>query len=143
MRLNKFLSSCGITSRRKADNLIKARRITVNGKIINTPGSLVDESSDSVLLDGKPVRPEFRRYVMLNKPPFCITSLKSIEKGKTTITGFLTGIEQRVFPVGRLDYDSQGLLLLTNDGEFANRIPVFFRRVVAKVKFTRPWVHLN
>ncbi len=122
MRLNRFLSECGITSRRKADNLIKAGRITVNGKVVRTLGSVVDETADTVALDGKPVRKERKRYVMLNKPPFYLTSLKSMEDGKKTITSFLGDIEQRVYPVGRLDYDSEGLLILTNDGELANRI---------------------
>lgn len=122
MRLNRFLSECGITSRRKADNLIKAGRIAVNGKVVRTLGSVVDEAADTVALDGKPVRKERKRYVMLNKPPFYLTSLKPMEDGKKTITSFLGGIEQRVYPVGRLDYDSEGLLILTNDGELANRI---------------------
>ena len=122
MRLNRFLSECGITSRRKADNLIKAGRITVNGEVVRTLGSVVNEAADTVALDGKPVRKEKKRYVMLNKPPFYLTSLKSMEDGKKTITSFLGGIEQRVYPVGRLDYDSEGLLILTNDGELANRI---------------------
>ncbi len=122
MRLNRFLSECGITSRRKADNLIKAGRITVNGEVVRTLGSVVDETADTVALDGKPVRKERKRYVMLNKPPFYLTSLKSMEEGKKTITSFLGDIDQRVYPVGRLDYDSEGLLILTNDGELANRI---------------------
>lgn len=122
MRLNRFLSECGITSRRKADNLIKAGRVTVNGEVVRTLGSVVDEAADAVALDGKPVSKERKRYVMLNKPPFYLTSLKSMEDGKKTITSFLGDIEQRVYPVGRLDYDSEGLLLLTNDGELANRI---------------------
>lgn len=122
MRLNRFLSVCGVTSRRKADNLINAGRITVNGEVVHVLGHTVDESSDVVLLDGKPVRPEEKRYVVLNKPPFYLTSLMSMENGKETITSFLKDIRQRVYPVGRLDYDSEGLLLLTNDGELANRI---------------------
>ena len=122
MRLNRFLSECGVTSRRKADNLIKAGRITVNGEVVSTLGSVVDENADTVALDGKPVRKERKRYVMLNKPPFYLTSLSSMEGGKKTITSFLGDIEQRVYPVGRLDYDSEGLLILTNDGEMANRI---------------------
>ncbi|MCY3986232.1 MAG: pseudouridine synthase [Candidatus Dadabacteria bacterium] len=122
MRLNRFLSECGVTSRRKADNLIKAGRVTVNGEVVCTLGSVIDESADAVALDGKPLRKETKRYVMLNKPPFYLTSLKSLEDGKKTITSFLGDIEQRVYPVGRLDYDSEGLLLLTNDGELANRI---------------------
>ena len=122
MRLNRFLSECGITSRRKADNLIKAGRITVNGEVVRTLGSVVNELADTVTLDGKPVGKERKRYVMLNKPPFYLTSLKSMEDGKKTITSFLGDIGQRVYPVGRLDYDSEGLLILTNDGELANRI---------------------
>lgn len=122
MRLNRFLSECGITSRRKADNLIKAGRITVNGEVVRTLGSVVDELTDTVALDGKSVRTERKRYVMLNKPPLYLTSLKTMEDGKKTITSFLGDIEQRVYPVGRLDYDSEGLLILTNDGDLANRI---------------------
>ena len=122
MRLNRFLSECGITSRRKADNLIKAGRVTVNGEVVRALGSVVDETTDTVALDGKPVRAERKRYVALNKPPFYLTSLKSMEDGKKTITSFLGDIEERVYPVGRLDYDSEGLLILTNDGELANRI---------------------
>ncbi len=122
MRLNRFLSECGITSRRKADNLIKSGRVSVNGKVVCVLGSVLDENSDVVSLDGKRVRPEQKRYVMFNKPPFFLTSLKSVEDGKKTITSFLSDVRQRVYPVGRLDYDSEGLLLLTNDGELANRI---------------------
>ena len=122
MRLNRFLSECGATSRRKADNLIKAGRITVNGEVVRTLGSVVDETADTVALDGKPMRKERKRYVILNKPPFYLTSLRSMEGGKKTITSFIGDIEQRVYPVGRLDYDSEGLLILTNDGELANRI---------------------
>lgn len=122
MRLNRFLSECGITSRRKADNLIKAGRITVNGEVVRTLGSVVNETADRVTLDGKPVHKERKRYVMLNKPPLYLTSLKTMEDGKKTITSFLGDIEQRVYPVGRLDYDSEGLLILTNDGDLANRI---------------------
>ena len=95
MRLNRFLSECGVTSRRKADNLIKAGRITINGEVVRTLGSVVDESQDAVSLDGKPLRKERKRYVMLNKPPFYLTSLKSLEDGKKTITSFLGDIEQR------------------------------------------------
>lgn len=122
MRLNRFLSECGVTSRRKADNLIKAGRITVNGEVVRTLGSVVEETADTVALDGKPMRKERKRYVILNKPPFYLTSLRSMEGGKKTITSFIGDIEQRVYPVGRLDYDSEGLLILTNDGELANRI---------------------
>lgn len=122
MRLNRFLSECGITSRRKADNLIKAGRVTVNGEVVRTLGTVVNDLADAVALDGKPVGRQRKRYVMLNKPPFYLTSLRSMEGGKKTITSFLGGIGQRVYPVGRLDYDSEGLLILTNDGELANRI---------------------
>ncbi len=122
MRLNRFLSECGVTSRRKADNLIKAGRITVNGEVVCALGSVVDETADIIALDGKPVRKERKRYLMLNKPPFYLTSLKSMEDGKKTIMFFLGEVKQRVYPVGRLDYDSEGLLILTNDGELANRI---------------------
>ncbi len=122
MRLNKYLSKCGVTSRRKADILIEEGRISINGEPVKEVGVTIDEDKDIVTFDGKKVAPEQKRYLILNKPKLFITSLSDIEDGKPTIKQFLSGIDVRVYPVGRLDYDSEGLLLLTNDGELANRI---------------------
>ena len=82
MRLNRFLSECGITSRRKADNLIKAGRVTVNGEVVRALGSVVDETTDTVALDGKPVRAERKRYVALNKPLFTSLPLSPWKTGR-------------------------------------------------------------
>lgn len=122
MRLNRYLSKCGVASRRKADDLIEDGRISVNGKIIKELGTIIKEGKDEITFDGEKVTPEQKRYVILNKPKLFITSLSDIEDGKPTIKQFLDDIDERVYPVGRLDYDSEGLLLLTNDGELANRI---------------------
>lgn len=122
MRLNRYLSKCGVTSRRKADILIEEGRIKVNGKIVNELGTIIKEGEDEVTFDGKRVSAEQKKYLILNKPKLFITSLSDIEDGKPTIKQFLANIEERVYPVGRLDYDSEGLLFLTNDGELANRI---------------------
>lgn len=122
MRLNRYLSKCGVTSRRKADILIENGRIKVNGTTVNEVGTTINEEKDVVTFDGKKVKQEQKRYLILNKPKLFITSLSDIEDNKPTIKQFLTGIDERVYPVGRLDYDSEGLLLLTNDGELANRI---------------------
>ena len=122
MRLNRYLSNCGITSRRKADELISQGRIKVNGKTITEIGLRIDESKDEILVDNKLIKPEKKRYIILNKPKLLITSLSDTEQNKPTIKSLLSNISERVYPVGRLDYDSEGLLFLTNDGELANRI---------------------
>jgi 23S rRNA pseudouridine2605 synthase len=120
-RLQKILSEMGITSRRKAEEFILDGRITVNGKIA-TLGTKADLSRDHIKVDGKHlVRPEPRVYIMFNKPKNVVTSLHDPE-GRPTVKDFLKGIKYRVFPVGRLDYDSEGLLLLTNDGDFAQAV---------------------
>jgi 23S rRNA pseudouridine2605 synthase len=118
MRLNVFIASAGLASRRGADQIIKAGRVTVNG----LPGQLNSAVSqtDIVKLDGKLVEPAPPRYILLNKPPGYITTLKD-EKGRRKVTD-LINISERVVPVGRLDYDTTGALLMTNDGELANKL---------------------
>lgn len=118
MRLNAYLSQAGIASRRKADDLIKSRRVSVNGQ----PGQLNTEvsSSDRVLLDGKQVKPQAYRYILINKPQRTVSTLKD-PHGRPKIVDLLN-ISERVVPVGRLDWDTTGALLLTNDGELANRL---------------------
>lgn len=119
-RLQKIISARGLTSRRKAEEWITAGRLQVNGKTASL-GDAADPDTDEILLDGKslPARQEFV-YIMLNKPRGYVTTL-SDEKGRDNVCQ-LVDCGTRVYPVGRLDMDSEGLLLLTNDGEFANRL---------------------
>lgn len=122
IRLNRYLSICGVTSRRKADELISAGRVSVNGSPVTELGSKIDPSKDNVFVDDVEVREERKRYIKLNKPRFTVTTLAEREGDKRTIKDLLSGIHERVYPVGRLDFDAEGLLLLTNDGELAQRI---------------------
>lgn len=120
-RLQKILSTRGVTSRRGAEEMIIAGRITVNGNVAAL-GSCADPERDIILLDGKPL-PSAQAYIylMLNKPRGYVTTL-SDEKGRSAVAELVRDCGARVYPVGRLDMDSEGLLLLTNDGEFANRL---------------------
>lgn len=117
IRLNKYLSECGIASRRKSEELIKEGRITVNNKTITELFYTVDEK-DIVAFDGEIIRAEKKIYFLLNKPKGYITTT-SDEKGRKKVTD-LINCKQKIFPVGRLDYDTTGVLLLTNDGDFSN-----------------------
>jgi len=120
-RLQKILSEMGITSRRKAEDLIFEGRVTVNGRIAII-GTKADPVKDHIKVNGKLlIRPEPKVYIMFNKPKNVVTSLHDPE-GRPTVKDFLKGVKYRVFPVGRLDYDSEGLLLLTNDGDFAHAV---------------------
>lgn len=120
-RLQKILSARGVASRRKAEEMIQAGRVTVNG----TPAALgdtADPASDAIRVDGKPLPgPVKNVYILLHKPRGYVTTL-SDEKGRHNVTELVRGCGCRVYPVGRLDMDSEGLLLLTNDGDFANRL---------------------
>jgi len=120
IRLQKYLAECGVCSRRRAEELIAEGRVTVNGIVAAIGVSVVFE--DDVRLGGKSVKPERRRvWVMLNKPDGYITSAKD-QFGRKTVLDLLEGVSERIFPVGRLDYDTKGLLLLTNDGDLANKL---------------------
>jgi 23S rRNA pseudouridine2605 synthase len=121
IRLNKFLASAGIASRRKADELIQSGFVTVNGKRVSELGSKINPSTDKVFVDGKQVAYiDDPLYIVLNKPKDCITTTDD-ERGRRTVLD-LVHVEARVYPVGRLDRDTTGVLLLTNDGELANRL---------------------
>jgi 23S rRNA pseudouridine2605 synthase len=121
-RLQKILSRAGVTSRRKAEEYMLAGRVTVNGQIITELGAKADLSRDHIKVDGKLLHaPRSLVYLMLNKPKSVMTTMEDPE-GRETVTSLLRGVRERVYPVGRLDYASEGLLLLTNDGEFANAI---------------------
>lgn len=121
-RLQKILSRAGVASRRKAEQLIAEGRVTVNGAVVTELGSKADFERDHIKADGKLLRaPSHLIYLALNKPNQCVTTVTDPE-GRPTVMDLLHGVKQRVYPVGRLDYHSEGLLLLTNDGDFANRI---------------------
>jgi len=120
-RLQKILSEMGIASRRKAEEMITEGRVTVNGRIA-TVGMKANPFKDHIKVDRKLlIRSEPKVYIMINKPKNVVTTLHDPE-GRPTVRDFLKGVKNRVFPVGRLDYDSEGLLLLTNDGDFAHAV---------------------
>ncbi|MCH5165784.1 MAG: rRNA pseudouridine synthase [Clostridiales bacterium] len=120
MRINKYLSGCGIDSRRKCEKLVTDGRVRINGKAVTELATDVKDG-DYVEVDGKPVALSNRKiYIMLNKPKGCVCTVND-EKGRKTVLDFVK-VKERIFPVGRLDYDTEGLLLLTNDGELANTI---------------------
>jgi 23S rRNA pseudouridine2605 synthase len=121
-RLQKILSQAGIASRRQSEQIILEGRVTVNGTVVTELGSKADLERDHIKVDGHLVRPPKRLvYVALNKPDSTVTTV-SDPQGRTTVMELLKGVKERVYPVGRLDYHSEGLLLLTNDGEIANAI---------------------
>src|SRR6187397_980965 len=116
VRLNKFIAANGISSRRKVDEMITQGRVTVNGATIIELGHKIDPDTDKVALDGENIKTSTKKiYIILNKPQGVITSV-SDEKHRTTVIDVIN-IKEKVFPVGRLDYNTSGLLLLTNDGE--------------------------
>ena len=120
-RIQKILSSRGVASRRKAEEMIAAGRIFCNGKPC-VLGDVADPETDQILIDGKPLPKEGERcYIMLNKPRGFVTTL-SDEKGRKNAAQLVADCGKRVYPVGRLDMDSEGLLLFTNDGDFANNL---------------------
>jgi 23S rRNA pseudouridine2605 synthase len=121
MRINKYIASAGASSRRGADELIKQGRVKLNGAVITEPGCDVAEG-DVVAVDGREIRPAAQTVCYaLNKPPGYVTTT-SDDKGRATVLDLLTDVTVRVFPVGRLDYETAGLLLLTNDGDLSNHI---------------------
>lgn len=122
MRLNKYVAHCGIASRRQAADLIKEGRISVNGKVHTEPGYQI-QAGDEVTYDGKVLKPATRLvYLLMNKPKDVLSTVKD-EKGRRTVIDLLAGkVPERVFPVGRLDRDTTGLILLTNDGDLAEKM---------------------
>ncbi|QAY66200.1 pseudouridine synthase [Paenibacillus protaetiae] len=118
-RLQKILAQAGVASRRKCEEMIQAGLVEVNGEKVTELGAKADPAADVITVNGKRIRGEKKLYLMLNKPKGVITSATD-PQGRKVVTDFLPGIKERVYPVGRLDYDTEGLLLLTNDGEFAN-----------------------
>lgn len=124
MRLNKILSQAGAASRRLADELIAQGRVTVNGKTVTELGSKADPDKDDVRVDGRRLRPVAeRRYLLMNKPRGVLSSRSDPHRRKTVVDLLQTaGISGYFYPVGRLDYESEGLILITNDGSFAEKV---------------------
>lgn len=135
MRLQKYLAECGVASRRAAEKLIAEGHVLVNGQTVTEMGVKVTDG-DEVLVDGKAVsRAEKKQYVLLYKPGGVMTTLSDPE-GRKTVRDLIPEIKERVYPVGRLDWDTEGLLLLTNDGELANGL-THPSREVEKVYYVR------
>ncbi len=144
MRINKYLAECGLCSRRKADLLVQDGRVSVNKKTVREVGTDIDEQNDVVYVDGKKVvRPTHFDYIMFNKPKGCVTTVNDDNDDKSgrpelrtedrvpadgkrprkTVMDYLDGVKsKRLYPVGRLDYDSEGLLILTNDGDLTYKL---------------------
>ena len=121
-RLQKILAAAGIASRRKSEELILAGRVAVNGAVVRELGSKADLAADKITVDGKPLsEPQRHLYFLLHKPKGYVTTVSDPE-GRPTAMDLLGKIPQRVYPVGRLDYASEGLLLLTNDGDLAQKL---------------------
>lgn len=121
-RLNKYIAECGIASRRNADKIISDGRVKINGKIVTELGTKVEPFNDTVTVDGIIIKAMTNDVIlMFNKPKGCITSMND-ELGRKTIFDYIKVDIPRLFPVGRLDYDTEGLLLLTNNGELANKL---------------------
>ncbi len=121
-RLQKVMSEFGVASRRKCEEIIAEGRVKVNGTIVIEQGFKVDKDKDTIEVDGKAIKsPDALLYILLNKPTGYITSVKD-QFGRPTVLDLLKGISTRVFPIGRLDYDTEGLLILTNDGDLTYRI---------------------
>ena len=122
VRLQKILSQAGVASRRAAEKLIEQGRVSVNGRTVREMGVKADPLADDIRVDGRRLRaPERRRYILMNKPAGVVTT-RSDPQRRQTVIDLLDGVREYVYPVGRLDYDSEGLLLLTNDGELAARL---------------------
>jgi pseudouridine synthase len=124
MRLNKVLSTAGVASRRAADELIRQGRVEINGHVVSALGTQADPARDEIRVDGRRLKPPpARRYLLLNKPPG-VVSTRSDPQRRLTVIDLLerAGVGGYFYPVGRLDYESEGLILLTNDGAFAERV---------------------
>ena len=121
-RLQKIMAACGIASRRGAEEIIAAGRVTLNGKVVLEQGTKADPELDAICVDGKPLkRRERLLYFLLHKPRGYVTTVSDPE-GRPTVMELMKKCPQRVYPVGRLDYASEGLLLMTNDGQLAQRL---------------------
>jgi 23S rRNA pseudouridine2605 synthase len=122
VRLQKLIAIAAVASRRKAEQLILEGRVQVNGQVIREPGVKANPLEDEIIVDGRPLpEPPPSVYLMLNKPRFCVTTRRD-PQGRPTVMDLVGDFKTIVFPVGRLDFDAEGLLILTNDGMLANRL---------------------
>ncbi|MBI3328865.1 MAG: rRNA pseudouridine synthase [Nitrospinae bacterium] len=122
MRLQKILAQAGLASRRKAEAWIRTGRISVNGEVVTTIGTQADPERDRIAVDGIPIhRPEPKVYYLLNKPSGYVSTCED-DLGRPTVLDLLQSVKFRIFPIGRLDWDTEGVLLLTNDGALAQRL---------------------
>ncbi|MGF0047803.1 pseudouridine synthase [Streptococcus hyointestinalis] len=134
MRINKYIAHAGVASRRKAEELIKNGHVTINGTVVDNLATQV-KASDRVEIDGSPIYNEEKVYYLLNKPRGAISSV-SDEKGRKTVVDLLPEVRERIYPVGRLDWDTSGLLILTNDGDFTDKM-IHPRNEIDKVYLAR------
>ena len=142
IRLQKYLAFCGVASRRNSEKMILDGRVSVNGNIVTQMGIQIDETCDTVRVDGEVIHPEEEKhYIAYNKPIGEVTTVSDPE-GRTTVMDKFRDYPVRLFPVGRLDYDSEGLLLLTNDGDMMNRV-LHPSREVLKVYWTKVSNHVT
>ena len=121
-RLQKIIAHAGFASRREAETMIREGRVTVNGRIVTELGTRADAAHDHIKVDGKLIsQAEEHRYILLYKPKEVMTTVED-PQGRRTVIDLVRGIRERIYPVGRLDFHSEGLIILTNDGEFTNRV---------------------
>lgn len=120
-RLQKVMSQAGIASRRESEKIIQSGRVTVNGKVVTELGTKVMPGNDKIMVDGKRIEGQKFVYILLNKPKAVLTTLNDPQDRKT-VASLVSDIPQRIYPVGRLDYNTEGLLLLTNDGELTHSL---------------------
>ncbi|MBD3413986.1 MAG: pseudouridine synthase [Candidatus Aminicenantes bacterium] len=134
VRLNKYLARSGVTSRRKSDLLIEQGKVRVNGQVVTRLGTKIDPATDKVDVHGKQVSPEAKHYLVLHKPPGYLVTMDD-PFDRPTIKELIPDLKVRLFPVGRLDFNSEGLLLMTNDGELAHQLmhPRFHRKKIYMV----------
>lgn len=122
IRLQKFLAEAQVASRRKSEEIILEGRVCVNGKVVTELGTRVDDEKDVVTLDGEVIKKgEKLVYILLNKPEGCVTTVHD-QFDRPTVMDYVKGIDERIYPVGRLDFDTAGLLILTNDGDMTYRL---------------------
>ncbi|PIP72074.1 MAG: ribosomal large subunit pseudouridine synthase B [Nitrospinae bacterium CG22_combo_CG10-13_8_21_14_all_47_10] len=123
IRLQKIIADAGLASRREGERWIESGKVQVNGQVVTQLGSLADPAKDEIKVQGKRIpRRQESAYVLLNKPTECLTTMNVDKRGRTTVMEYVRVVESRVFPVGRLDYNTQGVLLFTNDGLLAKKL---------------------
>ncbi len=122
MRIAKFMADAGVASRRKSEEMIKKGMVQVNGKFMHDPATNIDPDEDVIYVRGIHIKPKNNKiYIMLNKPSGCVSTCQD-EKGRKTVLEYVKDIKERIYPVGRLDFMSEGLLIMTNDGELTNKL---------------------